>query len=361
MQIWSVAEGEQLMEAKLPLALSVGGATFLLGVIWGGPFVEILKRFNLGKQIRAELMDSAHVKKVGTPTMGGIMIILPTIAITLALNISNILQEGYGRSVLLPLSVLIGFALLGLIDDWEGIQTSRGSVGEGLSGKMKFLGQIVLALSASIIMSQVGFSYANSMPLPLIPVEIPLHPLIFIAISTFIIIGSSNATNFTDGLDGLAGIVTASAFGAYGVIAYLQNQIFLIDLCFIVVGACFAFLWYNAHPAQLFMGDTGSLALGATLGTVAVMTGQWLLLPIIAIIPVMEILSVILQVASAKLSRRFYGVDIRPFRLTPIHHHFELGGWSETQIVQRFWLISILCAFIGVAMALLRQRALGPL
>ena len=314
MQIWSVAEGEQLMEAKLPLALSVGGATFLLGVIWGGPFVEILKRFNLGKQIRAELMDSAHVKKVGTPTMGGIMIILPTIAITLALNISNILQEGYGRSVLLPLSVLIGFALLGLIDDWEGIQTSRGSVGEGLSGKMKFLGQIVLALSASITMSQVGFSYANSMPLPLIPVEIPLHPLIFIAISTFIIIGSSNATNFTDGLDGLAGIVTASAFGAYGVIAYLQNQIFLIDLCFIVVGACFAFLWYNAHPAQLFMGDTGSLALGATLGTVAVMTGQWLLLPIIAIIPVMEILSVILQVASAKLSRRFYGVDIRPFR-----------------------------------------------
>lgn len=349
------------MEAKLPLALSVGGATFLLGVIWGGPFVEILHRFKLGKQIRAELMDSPHVKKVGTPTMGGIMIILPTIAITLALNISRIVEEGEGRSILLPLLVLIGFALLGLIDDWEGIQTSRGSVGEGLSGRMKFLGQIVLALAASVIMSQFGFSYANSMQLPLIPVEIPLHPLIFIAISTFIIIGSSNATNFTDGLDGLAGIVTASAFGAYGVIAFLQDQIFLIDLCFIVVGACFAFLWYNAHPAQLFMGDTGSLALGATLGTVAVMTGQWLLLPIVAIVPVMEILSVILQVASAKLSRRFYGVDIRPFRRTPIHHHFELGGWSETQIVQRFWLISILCAFIGVALALLRQRALGPL
>ncbi|MDE2857520.1 MAG: phospho-N-acetylmuramoyl-pentapeptide-transferase [Chloroflexota bacterium] len=349
------------MEAQLPLALSVGGATFLLGVIWGGPFVEILHRFKLGKQIRAELMDSAHVKKVGTPTMGGIMIILPTIAITLALNISRIVQAGEGRSILLPLSVLIGFALLGLIDDWEGIQTSRGSVGEGLSGRVKFLAQIVLALIASTTMAQVGFSYANTMPLPLMAVEIPLHPLIFIAISTFIIIGSSNATNLTDGLDGLAGIVTASAFGAYGVIAYLQDQIFLTDLCFIVVGACFAFLWYNAYPAQLFMGDTGSLALGATLGTVAVMTGQWLLLPIIAIVPVMEIVSVILQVASAKLSRRFYGVDIRPFRRTPIHHHFELGGWSETQIVQRFWLISILCAFIGVALALLGQRALGPL
>ncbi len=341
------------MDGQLPLALSVGGATFLLGVIWGGPFVEILHRFKLGKQIRAELLDSDHVKKVGTPTMGGIMIILPTIAVTLALNISRIVEEGEGRSILLPLSVLIGFALLGLIDDWEGIQTSRGNVGEGLTGKMKFGIQIVLALAASVVMSQVGFSYANSMPLPMLPIEIPLHPIIFVPISTFIIIGTSNATNFTDGLDGLAGIITASAFGAYGVIAHIQSQVFLVQLCFIMVGACFAFLWYNAHPAQLFMGDTGSLALGATLGTVAVMTGQWLLLPIIAIVPVMEILSVILQVASAKLSRRFYGVDIRPFRRTPIHHHFELGGWSETQIVQRFWLIGILSAFVGVAFAVL--------
>ena len=341
------------MDGHLPLALSVGGATFLLGVIWGGPFVEILHRFKLGKQIRAELMDSEHAKKTGTPTMGGIMIILPTISITLALNISGIVEEGEGRSVLLPLFVLIGFALLGLLDDWEGIQTSRGSVGEGLSGWIKFAIQIVLALTASIVMSQVGFSYANTMPLPLVPIELPLHPVIFVAISAFIIIGASNATNFTDGLDGLAGIITASAFGAYGVIAHLQEQILLAQLCFIIVGACFAFLWYNAHPAQLFMGDTGSLALGATLGVVAVMTGQWLLLPIIAIVPVAEILSVILQVASAKLSRRFYGVDIRPFRRTPIHHHFELGGWSETQIVQRFWLIGILSAFIGVAMAVL--------
>ena len=155
---------------------------------------------------------------------------------------------------------------------------------------------------------------------------------------------------------GWTGWLASSApalFGAYGVIAFLQNQIYMVELCFVIVGACFAFLWYNAHPAQLFMGDTGSLALGATLGAVAVMTGQWLLLPIIAIVPVMEILSVILQVASAKISRRFYGVDIRPFRRTPIHHHFELGGWSETQIVQRFWLIGILSAFVGVALALL--------
>ena len=341
------------MDNQLPLALSVGGATFLLGVIWGGPFVAVLQRLKLGKQIRAELMDSHHIQKVGTPTMGGIMIILPTIAITLALNISRIVEEGAGRSILLPLLVLVGFAALGVIDDWEGIQTSRGNVGEGLSGTMKFAAQILLALIASTIISHFEFSYANSMILPLLQFRIPLQPVLFVCISTFIIVASSNATNFTDGLDGLAGIITASAFGAYGVIALLQNQIFLVELCFVIVGACFSFLWYNAHPAQLFMGDTGSLALGATLGAVAVMTGHWLLLPIIAIVPVMEILSVILQVASAKLSRRFYGVDIRPFRRTPIHHHFELGGWSETQIVQRFWLIGILSAFVGVALALI--------
>lgn len=341
------------MNTQLPLALTVGSVTFLLGVIWGGPFVEVLHRFKIGKQIRAELMDSAHAKKIGTPTMGGIMIILPTLLITLALNVSQITQDGSGLSILLPLVVLIGYAFLGLVDDWEGIQTSRGDVGEGLSGRIKFAGQVLLAIGVSTVISQFDFAFANEMPLPLMPVTIPLNPVIFIMISSFIIVGTSNAVNFTDGLDGLAGIITASAFGAYGVIAFLQAQIFLVELCFIIVGACFAFLWYNAHPAQLFMGDTGSLPLGAALGTIAVMTGQWLLLPIIAIVPVMEMLSVIMQVASAKLSRRFYGVDIRPFRRTPIHHHFELGGWSETQIVQRFWLIGILSGFIGVSLALL--------
>jgi len=164
----------------------------------------------------------------------------------------------------------------------------------------------------------------------------------------FIIVGTSNAVNFTDGLDGLAGIISASAFAAYGVIAYLQGQIFLVQMCFILVGACFAFLWYNAHPAQLFMGDTGSLALGATLGTVAIMTGQWLLLPLIAIVPVAEMMSVILQVTYFRLTR-----GQRLFRMSPLHHHFELGGWSETQIVQRFWLVGLLSAMAGIALALI--------
>lgn len=341
------------MDSQLPLALSIGAATFVLGMIWGGPFIQVLRILKIGKQIRPELQDSSHINKVGTPTMGGIMILVPAILFSLALNVSRIVDEGSGRSILLPLFVLIGFALLGLIDDWEGIQTSRGNLGEGLSGTVKFAFQIILALIASIVMSHFEFSYANSLTLPLLQVTIPVNPAIFVVISTFIIVASSNATNLTDGLDGLAGIITASAYGAYGVIAVLQNQIFVAELCFVVVGACFAFLWYNAHPAQLFMGDTGSLSLGATLGAVAIMSGQWLLLPIIAIVPVAEILSVIIQVVSAKLTRRFYGVDWRPFLRTPIHHHFELLGWSEMRIVQRFWLIAILSAFVGVALALL--------
>lgn len=342
------------MNIQLPLALTVGAVTFLLGVIWGGPFIEILKRLRIGKQIRAEIRDT-HGAKMGTPTMGGIMIILPTVAINLALNIATIVQTGEGASILLPLGVLLGFALLGLIDDWEGIQTSRGIAGEGISARAKFIGQLILAAIAAVILAfyDGGFQYANSLQLPLLEGSIPISPLIFIPITMFIIVGMSNALNLTDGMDGLAGIITASAFAAYGVIAFLQEQIFVVQLSFILVGACFAFLWYNAHPAQLFMGDTGSLALGATLGVVAVMTGEWLLLPIIAIVPVVETLSVILQVASAKFSRRYLGEDIRIFRRSPLHHHFELGGWSETQVVQRFWLVGLLSAMVGVALALL--------
>lgn len=341
------------MGTQLPLALSVGGATFLLGVIWGGPFVEILRRLRIGKQIRVELQDS-HGHKVGTPTMGGIMIIVPAVLLTLALSLARIVQDGQGASVLLPLFVLLGFALLGLIDDWEGIQLSRGVHGEGLSGRIKFIAQLALATITAVTLSLYdgGYTFANTILIPLIPIAIPLSPVIFIPVTVFIIVGMSNAVNLTDGMDGLAGIICASAFAAYGIIAFLQGQIFVVQLCFILVGACFAFLWFNAHPAQLFMGDTGSLALGATLGTIAVMTGQWLLLPIVAVVPVMETVSVMLQVASAKLTRRYLGEDIRIFRRAPLHHHFELGGWSETQVVQRFWLVGLLSAMVGVALAL---------
>jgi len=341
-------------QGGLSLALTVGMITFLFGVIWGEPFVEILRRLRMGKQIQAELSDQ-HQKKVGTPTTGGIMIVIPVVIIVIALNIAQVVQTGNGASTFLPLVVLVGFAILGFIDDYEGIRRTRGPIGTGISPRAKLYGQLLLAggTAATISLFDGGFSFANELYIPLVAVTIDLHPVIFIPIAMFIIVGTSNAINLTDGLDGLAGIITASAFAAYGVIAYLQGQIFLVQLCFVIVGACFAFLWYNAHPAQLFMGDTGSLSLGATLGTVAVMSGQWLLLPIIAIVPVAETISVILQVASARYSRKYLGEDRRIFRQAPLHNHFDLGGWSETQIVQRFWLVGILAAMVGVAFALL--------
>jgi phospho-N-acetylmuramoyl-pentapeptide-transferase len=338
------------MTNGLPFALTMGALAFVLGVIWGGPFVEVLRRLKIGKQIRVELAQG-HQKKQGTPTMGGIMIILPTALIVLGLNIVSLIRPGAtGPSVLLPLFVMLGFALLGAIDDWEGISRSRGRpVGEGISPRAKMAGQILLATIAAVTISLYdgGLQFANQMILPLLSIAIPLSPLIFIPVAVFLIVATSNALNFTDGLDGLAGIITASAFAAYGIIAFLQGQIFLVQLCFILVGACFAFLWYNAHPAQMFMGDTGSLALGATLATVALMTGQWLLLPIIAIVPVAETISVILQVSYYKRTKQ------RIFRQAPLHHHFELSGWSETQIVQRFWLVGLLAAMLGIALALL--------
>ncbi|HLA44006.1 MAG TPA: phospho-N-acetylmuramoyl-pentapeptide-transferase, partial [Aggregatilineales bacterium] len=183
---------------------------------------------------------------------------------------------------------------------------------------------------------------------PMIPVEIEIARWIWIPIAILIIVGFSNAVNLTDGMDGLAGIIVATAFAAYGIIASLQGQSFLVQFCFIVVGACFGFLWYNAHPAQMFMGDVGSLSLGAALGTVALMTGQWTLLPLIAVIPVAEALSVVIQVTYFK-----YSDGHRVFRMAPLHHHFEKGNWSETQVVQRFWLVAILTAMVGIALVLL--------
>jgi len=152
--------------------------------------------------------------------------------------------------------------------------------------------------------------------------------------------------------DGLAGLISATAFAAYGAVAILQGQVFLSRFCFTLVGAVFGFLWFNVHPAALFMGDTGSLSLGATLAVIALMAGQWVILPVIAVIPFSEAVSVILQVGYFKLTKKMYGEGRRIFRMTPLHLHFELLGWSETQIVQRFWLIGLLMAMAGVGLAM---------
>lgn len=324
------------------LALSLAGLAFMMTVIWGGPLLRILRTFRIGKQIRVD-EPGKHFVKMGTPTIGGVMFILPVAMLTVLLNaVSLIGMEVLGQSVLVPLLAMIGYALLGAIDDWEGIRGRRR--GEGLRARTKFAIQMLLAVGLAMVLKYM--LEVPDMFLPGIKGEIELG-IWYIPIAAFIIVSACNAVNFTDGLDGLAGLISATAFAAYGGIALLQGQIFLARFCFTMVGALFGFLWFNAHPAELFMGDTGSLSLGGTLAVVALMTGQWSLLPLIAIIPVSEAASVIIQVAYFKMTkgRRF-------FKMAPLHLHFELSGWSETQIVQRFWLIGLLAAMLGAGLAL---------
>ncbi len=339
-----------MTDNPLAFALTLGGITFVLTVIWGGPLVEILRRLGIGQMIRTDEPEWQQ-GKAGTPTMGGLLIIVPVVLITLALNLAKLIRPSAsqltGASILLPLFILVGYGALGGLDDWLKLR----SKGEGISARAKLIGQVGLAGIAAVFMPLVsgGVQFANEIYIPVMGLRLPLSPVLYIPLVIFVIISMSNAVNLTDGLDGLAGTVTASAFAAYGLVALLQGQVFLVQFCFIMVGACFAFLWYNAVPAQLFMGDTGALALGAALATVALMTGQWLLLPIIAIVPVAETLSVVLQV----LYFRWSGGQ-KLLRRSPLHFHFQLGGWSESQVVQRFWLVGILSAMVGVALALLR-------
>lgn len=323
------------------MAVALAGFSFMLTVIWGLPLIRVLRYFKMGKAIRAEGPER-HFSKVGTPTMGGVMIVIPVILITLLLNAIYLIGVTVlGRSVIIPLASMVLFTALGAVDDWAGLRGERRA--KGLPARTKFMVQVVLALGLAIA---VRFALdAPDMFLPGYPAEISLG-IWYIPLATFLIVWTSNAVNLTDGLDGLAGLISATAFATYGGIALIQGQVFLARFCFTVVGAIFGFLWFNVHPALLFMGDTGSLSLGATLAVVALMTGQWPLLPIIAIIPFSVGLSVVLQVAYFKWTR-----GRRLFKMAPLHHHFELSGWSETQVVQRFWLIGLLFAMIGVALS----------
>lgn len=332
----------------MDFALILASISFLLAVGWGPLLIRLLRRYGIGKRIRID-GPSGHQVKLGTPTMGGLMIVVPVLLITLGLNVYNLIQRNLvGRSILVPLGVMLIYALIGAADDLSGVRGVR--QGEGLTARQKILVEILLTFGIVLVL-HFGLGL-RSIAIPGVPQKIDIG-LFYIPVAMFVIIGASNAMNFTDGLDGLAGIIAASTFLAYGVIAYLQGQIYLVRFCFTVVGACFAFLWYNAHPAQLFMGDTGSLALGATLGVVALMTGQWLILPVVALVPVAEVLSVIIQVLYFKYTKRRYGQGRRVFKMSPLHHHFELMGWSETQVVQRFWLVQLMAAMAGVALALL--------
>ncbi|MCA9869439.1 MAG: phospho-N-acetylmuramoyl-pentapeptide-transferase [Caldilineae bacterium] len=330
--------------------LTLGAITFFLAVIWGRPLINWLIRNEMGKKIRVEEPGS-HQLKMGTPTMGGLMVILPVLIITGLLNFANLLGFNLiGQSVLVPMGTLVAFGILGLIDDLEGIRGSR-MVGEGIMARTKASWQVIFGVVIAVLL-YIGPTELRSVAIPGVSDKINIG-ILYIAVAAFLIVAFSNAVNLTDGLDGLAGSLAAVAYVCYGIIAYLQGQIWLAAFCFTMVGALLAFLWFNAHPAELFMGDVGSLAIGATLAVVALMTGQWLLLPIVGAMFVAEALSVTLQVSWFKFTKRRYGEGRRIFKMSPLHYHFELKGWSETQVMQRFFLCGILAGMLGVALALI--------
>ena len=321
--------------------LAIAGLSFLLTLIWGQPFLYLLRRLKIGKLIRAE-GPAVQFTKMGTPTMGGFLFIFPTVLINLLLNAANMFGVVLiGQSYIIPMMALVLFSIVGAIDDWEGIRGARRGI--GMSAKMKMLLQIILSVFFAYVIKNYLHISELIWPMSDIPIDVGF---MFYPIAIFLIVATSNAVNLTDGMDGLAGLICATAFAAYGIIALAEGQIYLSRFCFILVGSLFGFLWFNVNPAMMFMGDAGSLSLGAILAVVALISRHWLVLPLIAIIPLSETISVILQVGYFKLTH-----GKRLFKVAPIHHHFQEIGWSEMQVVQRFWLISLLFAMLGVGLA----------
>jgi phospho-N-acetylmuramoyl-pentapeptide-transferase len=322
---------------NMAVSLALAGLAFVLTIIIGRPFVTWLRVNGFGKQVRVDGPQTQLVK-TGTPTMGGIMISAVVIVITAVFNL-------IGRySMALPIGILLAAGTLGAIDDRMNLV---GGSRLGMAARHKMLWLMLFAAVAASLL------FFNPPGLGLHHVYVPFFGrfnigVFYLPIAMLVIVGTANAVNFADGLDTLAAGLAAIAFVAYGVIAYRQGQIGVVTFCFTMVGSLLGFLWFNAHPAQVFMGDTGSLAIGSSLAVAAFMTGQWLLLPVVGGVFVAEALSVILQVGYFKLTG-----GKRIFKMTPLHHHFEMIGWSETQITMRFWIIGMMCGLIGVALALL--------
>lgn len=314
-------------------SLATAGIAFVIALAIGRPLLDFLRRRALGKAISDEGPDTHH-GKAGTPTMGGLMIFATVALLTL---ITNVVDR---ESILLPLVGIVVLGAIGLTDD---LGTIQGRAQFGLSWRIKVALLLAFALGAALVLFYALDTESINVPWS------GQHSLgeFYIPIAVIVILATTTSVAITDGMDSLAGGTLAIAFAAYGVIAVGQEQDFLVRFAFTTVGATLGFLWYNAHPAQIFMGDTGALALGGTLAIVALMTGHWLLLPVIGIVFVIEAASDIIQIGYFK-----YTGGKRIFRMAPIHNHFELIGWSEPQVVTRAWLLGIAGAILGVALAL---------
>ncbi|MEH7177273.1 phospho-N-acetylmuramoyl-pentapeptide-transferase [Neobacillus vireti] len=305
---------------------------FLITVLLSPFFIPFLRRLKFGQSIREEGPKS-HQVKTGTPTMGGIMILFSIIITTLVMT--GKFSEPTVKTYLLIL-VTFGFGLLGFLDDFIKVALKRNL---GLTSRQKLLGQIIISVIFYLVYKQNGYPTDISVPGTGYSLELGWFFVFFIV---FWLVGFSNAVNLTDGLDGLVSGTAAIAFGAYAVLAWNQSQMEVAIFSVAVAGAVLGFLVFNAHPAKVFMGDTGSLALGGAIATIAILTKLELLLVIIGGVFVIETLSVILQVISFKTTGK------RIFRMSPLHHHYELLGWSEWKVVVTFWSVGLLLAILGI-------------
>ncbi|HCL68976.1 MAG TPA: phospho-N-acetylmuramoyl-pentapeptide-transferase [Gammaproteobacteria bacterium] len=339
----------------LTLRSILGVLTALLTALLVGPWViRSLEKRQIGQSVRIDGPKS-HFSKQGTPTMGGVLIL---VCITTSTLLWADLTNVY---VWIALLVMLGFGVIGWIDDWRKVvlKDSR-----GLSAKSKYLGQSLIGIIAAIVLYKIAKTPDETTLLVPFFKDL-LIPLGFgyVILTYFVIVGTSNAVNLTDGLDGLAILPTVLVASALGVFAYLTGNAIFSQYLFIpyipgtgelvvflgaMVGSGLGFLWFNTYPAQVFMGDVGALSLGAALGTVAVMVRQELVLFIMGGIFVLETVSVMMQVASMRLTGK------RLFRMAPIHHHFELKGWPEPRVIVRFWIISVMLVLVGLATLKLR-------
>jgi len=359
------------------------GTALLIGLLAGPWVIRRLTELKIGQAVRSYGPQS-HLQKTGTPTMGGALILI-------SIGVATLLWADWtNRFVWVVLLVTFGFGWIGWADDYKKV-VNRDP--EGMSSRRKFCYQAVIGLVASVYLSFAVAAPDNAelwplfrdwvmsgftMPLPnrtdlIVPffksVSYPLGVFGFAALTWLVIVGSSNAVNLTDGLDGLAIMPTVMVGSALGIFAYVVGRVDyskyllfpyipgaaeLMVLCAAIAGAGLAFLWFNAYPAQVFMGDVGALALGGALGTIAVIVRQDIVLFIMGGVFVVETLSVMLQVTWFKYTKKRYGEGRRIFRMAPLHHHFEVTGWKETQVVVRFWIITMMLVLVGLATLKLR-------
>lgn len=317
--------------------LVIGCLVAFFAVVFLMPaYIRAIRRLGMGKRIRVDGPQS-HYSKEGTPTMGGLLIILVVIAIALVMEMVRG-EFIWNPGTFAPLATLALVGALGTVDDWLNART-----GDGIRARHKLIWQTAVAL---IVAWQIQDTYdVKNIAVPFVG-PIGIDPWLYILFGAFAIVASSNAVNITDGLDGLAGGLLVFAFIGFMAIAALNTnpaQPNLAILCAIIIGAVLGFLWFNVHPAQVFMGDSGSLGLGATLAVTALITGQVMLLPVIGLVFVLETVQDIAQILWFKWKGR------RLFRMAPLHHHFELSGWPEEKITLRFWIVGALSALIGVA------------